>query len=114
MSFPQRGEIYWVNLDPTVGSEISKTRPALIISNNTGNQYATRVIIAPISSRGISKVYPFEVLVQAGEGGLSQRCKVLLDQIRTVDKARLGQNIGTLTTKHMKQVNHAIRLSLAV
>lgn len=114
MSFPQRGEIYWVNLDPTVGSEISKTRPALIISNNTGNQYASRVIIAPISSSGISKVYPFEVLVQAGEGGLSHRSKVLLDQIRTVDKTRLGQKIGTLTTKHMKQVDHAIRLSLAV
>ncbi len=116
MSFPQRGEIYWVNLDPTVGSEISKTRPALIISNNTGNQYASRVIIAPISSSGsgMSKVYPFEVLIQAGEGGLSHRSKALLDQIRTVDKRRLGQKIGTLTTKHMKQVDHAIRLSLAV
>jgi mRNA interferase MazF len=114
MSFPQRGEIYWVNLDPTVGSEIAKTRPALIISNNIGNQHANRVIVAPISSSGRGKVYPFEVLLKAGEGGISQRSKVLLDQIRAVDKSRLGDRIGTLKSKIMTEVNRAIRLSLAV
>jgi len=60
MKIPQRGEIYWVNLDPAIGSEIAKTRPALIISNNIGNQYADRVIVVPISSGNANKVYPFE------------------------------------------------------
>ena len=66
MIFPQRGEIYWVSLDPTIGSEIAKTRPALIISNDIGNQHADRVIVAPISTANVSKVYPFEVKLAAG------------------------------------------------
>ena len=114
MSFPQRGALYWVNLDPTVGSEIAKTRPALIISNNTGNQYADRVIVAPVSSGNVQRVYPFEVRLEGGEAGLPQRSKVLLDQIRTVDKSRLGNRIGILTPERMEDVNRAIRLSLAV
>ena len=114
MSFPRRGEIYWVNLDPTVGTEISKTRPALIISNDVGNQFSSRVIVAPISSRGTNRVYPFEVLVPAAEGGLLRASKVVLDQIRTIDKARLGGRIGALTPERMLEVHRAIRLSLGV
>ena len=114
MSFPRRGEVYWVNLDPTVGTEISKTRPALIISNDIGNQYSARVIVAPITSRGTDTVYPFEVLVPAGEGGLPHTSKVVLDQIRTVDKKRLGGRIGALSPERMLEVHRAIRLSLAV
>src|ERR671927_430724 len=92
---PQRGEVYWANLDPVIGSEIAKTRPALIISNNIGNEYADRVIVAPISSGGLGKIYPFEVHLQSGEAGLARASKVLLDQIRTLDKSRLGSLIGT-------------------
>jgi mRNA interferase MazF len=103
-----------VNLDPAVGSEIAKTRPVLIISNDTGNQYADRVIVAPISSGGIAKIYPFEVRLNAGEAGLSKDSKILLDQIRTLDKSRLGNQIGTLTVERLEEVNRAIRLSLAV
>lgn len=114
MSNPQRGEIYWVKLDPTVGSEISKTRPALIISNDVGNQYAEWVIVAPISSGNTDKIYPFEVLLPAGEAGLDKASKVLLDQIRTIDKQRLSNKIGVLTSERMDEVNRAIRRSLAV
>lgn len=114
MSNPHRGELYWVSLDPTVGSEISKTRPALIISNDVGNQYADRVIVAPISSGNTERIYPFEVLLPAGEAGLSKASKVLLDQIRTVDKQRLNNRIGVLTSERMEEVNRAIRRSLAV
>jgi mRNA interferase MazF len=114
MRFPRRGELYWVNLDPTIGSEIAKTRPALIISNDIGNQHADRVIVAPISSGGTGKVYPFEVLLRAGESGLAKDSKVLLDQIRTLDKSRLGGHIGTLAPERLEEVNRAIRLSLAV
>ena len=114
MTFPRRGEIYWVALDPTVGSEIAKTRPGLIISNDIGNEHSARVIIAPISSGNTGRVYPFEVLVPAGEGGLADTSKVLLDQIRTVDKARLGRQIGSLPAACMAAIARAIRLSLSV
>lgn len=114
MTHPQRGEIYWVTLDPVIGSEIAKTRPALIISNNVGNQFAERVIVAPISSGGVERVYPFEVLLPAGEAGLAKPSKVLLDQIRTVDKQRLGMKIGIVLGTRMEEVNRAIRVSLAV
>ncbi|MBC8078424.1 MAG: type II toxin-antitoxin system PemK/MazF family toxin [Chloroflexales bacterium] len=114
MSFPRRGEVYWVRLDPTIGSEIAKARPSVVISNDIGNQYAARVIIAPISTGGTDKVYPFEVLLQAGEGGLRQRSKALLDQIRTVDKSRLERYVGALDQARLDEINRAIRLSLAV
>lgn len=114
MSFPRRGEVYWVRLDPTIGSEIAKTWPAVIISNDVGNQYAARVIIAPISTGGTDKVYPFEVLLQAGEGELRQQSKVLLDQIRTVDKSRLERYVGALDQARLDEINRAICLSLAV
>lgn len=114
MTNPRRGEIYWVELDPTVGSEISKTRPALIISNDVGNQYADRVIVAPILSGNTDKIYPFEVLLPADEAGLGKASKVLLDQIRTVDKQRLHNKIGALSSERMEEVNLAIRRSLAV
>ena len=114
MNFPRRGEIYWVNLDPTVGTEISKTRPALIISNNVGNRYSDRVVVAPISSMGIQKVYPFEVLIPKGEGGLSRASKVLLDQIRSIDKVRIGNRIGVLPQVCVNEIDDAIRLSLDV
>lgn len=114
MSFPRRGEIYWVHLDPSLGSEIAKTRPALVISNDIGNELAERVIVAPISSSGTARVYPFEVLLEPADSGLPKASKVLLDQIRTVDKQRLGNRIGVVSGEHMQEVNAAIRLSLEV
>ncbi|HZS88748.1 MAG TPA: type II toxin-antitoxin system PemK/MazF family toxin [Chloroflexota bacterium] len=114
MSFPRRGEVYWVNLDPTVGREVATTRPAVIISNDLGNEYSARVIVAPLTSRGTGRVYPFEVLIPAGEGGLTETSKVALDQIRAIDKRRLGQRIDVLTASRMRDVDQAIRRSLAV
>ncbi len=114
MSYPQRGEVYWVSLDPAVGSETAKTRPAVIISNNIGNQHADRVIVAPITTAHHAKVYPFEVLLEPGEGGVAQTSKIVLDQIRTVAKARLGSRLGMLPAARIEEVNRAIRLSLAV
>ena len=114
MSFPRRGEIYWVALDSTVGSEIAKTRPALIISNNVGNEFSERVIVAPISSQGTDRVYPFEVLLPSSDGGLARTSKALLDQIRAVDKSRLGSRLGALADTRLLDVDRAIRVSLAV
>jgi mRNA interferase MazF len=71
-------------------------------------------IVAALTSQGTRRVYPFEVLVRAGEGNLDQTSKVLLDQIRTVDKRRLGNRIGALSDERMSEVARAIRLSLTV
>jgi mRNA interferase MazF len=84
----KRGEIYWVELDPTVGSEIKKTRPCLIISPNDMNAALPRVIIAPITSKGQPLGCRPEVVI-GGKKGL-----ILLDQIRTVDKIRLKAKVG--------------------
>jgi mRNA interferase MazF len=114
VSFPRRGEIYWVRLDPTVGTEIAKTRPALVISNDVGNRHAEHLIVAPMTSRAIDRVYPFEVLIPLGEGGVDRASKVALDQIRAVSKKRLGARIGALAGDRLAQVDAAIRLSLDV
>jgi mRNA interferase MazF len=114
LSFPRRGEIYLASLDPVVGAEIAKTRPVLIISNDVGNELSRRVIVAPITSKGTERVYPFELLIQQGEGGLSNTSKALFDQIRTLDKRRLGPRLGALSAERMNSADHAIRLSLAL
>lgn len=114
MTFPRRGEVYWVSLDPTVGTEIQKTRPAVIVSNDIGNELSARVIIAPMTSQGTQRVFPFEVLVPAGEGGLRETSKIAMDQLRSVDRLRLGDKMGALTPERMDLVNRAIRITFSV
>lgn len=114
LSFPRRGDLYWAKLDPTVGAEIAKTRPALVISNDMGNRYSAVVTIAPLTTGGGPRTYPFEVPVLEGEGSVARPSRVLLNQIRTVDKRRLENRIGALSQDRMQQVDAAIRLSLAV
>ena len=112
--YPRRGEVYWANLDPAVGSEMTKTRPVVIISNDLGNRFSRRVTIAPFTSVHLEVVYPFEVRVARGEAGLDRDSKVALDQIRAVDKRRIGRRLGHLSTQRMQLVDRAIRISLAV
>ena len=107
--FPKRGEIYWVDLDPTVGSEIQKTRPALIISNDAGNEFSSRVIIAPITSSA-AKIFPFQVPIDLND----KPRKILLDQIRTIDKARLKNKITAVPKPIMVLVEKAIKVSLSL
>src|SRR3990167_1804393 len=90
----KRGEIWLVNLDPTLGHEIKKSRPALIIQNDIGNKYSPITIIAPITSQDIEKIYPIEVLLLKKSSGLDKDSKVLLNQIRAVDKRRLMKKLG--------------------
>lgn len=86
----KRGEVYWVNLDPSVGTEIKKTRPALVVSPDDMNDKLPRVIIAPITSKGQPLGCRPEIKLKGRRG------RVLLDQIRSVDKARLAGRIGEL------------------
>jgi mRNA interferase MazF len=107
--YPQCGEIYWVNLDPTVGSEINKKRPALIVSNDIGNEFSKRVIVAPITSNA-SKIFPFEV----GLALKGKRGKILLDQIRTVDKSRLENRIDVCDSGILGDVDLALKKTFAL
>ncbi|MFB8793090.1 MAG: type II toxin-antitoxin system PemK/MazF family toxin [Microcoleus sp.] len=79
----KRGEIYYANLSPTVGSEIDKSRPVLVVSNDANNRAANTVTILPITSN-ITRVYPFEVLLNPEDSGLSKSSKVQVQQIRTI------------------------------
>ena len=109
----RKGEIFWANLDPVVGSEIAKTRPVLVVSNDINNQYGSTVTILPVTSSTM-KIYPFEVLLEAEEGGLRNKSKVKANQIRTIDKSRLGNRIGQLDSSKMKAVELAILLHLDI
>ena len=109
----KRGDIWLVNLDPTIGNEIKKTRPAVIIQNDIGNKYSPITIIAPITSEKGKKVYPFEVLLPKIMG-LESQSKILLSHIRAIDKIRLIKKLGSINIKTMNFVNDAIKISLGL
>ena len=110
----RKGDIFWVNLDPTVGTEIRKKRPAVIIQNDVGNRHSPLTIVAPISSmKDIQKALPILVFLTAGDGGIAEDSYVNCGQIRTIDKVRrLGRKIGTLPPSKIEEVNQALRISL--
>ncbi|MBI2266312.1 MAG: type II toxin-antitoxin system PemK/MazF family toxin [Armatimonadetes bacterium] len=107
----RRGEIYWANLDPTLGSEIRKTRPCLVVSNNVNNELAGTVTVLPITT-SISRIYPFEVSLPSGTFGLKEPSKAKANQIRTISKERLGSQIGAVDQEVMKAVEKAILVHL--
>ena len=113
MLFPKRGEVYYVNFDPTVGVEIKKSRPALIIQNDVGNMHSQATIVAAITSTN-REIFPYEVFLKSGEGGLQKDSIVLLNQIRTIDKKRLGKRLGTISSESIKKVDKAIEISLGL
>jgi mRNA interferase MazF len=111
-----RGDVYLVNLDPVAGNEIGKSRPAVIIQNDTGNKFSPVSIIAPISSmKEITKMFPVMVSLKQGEGGLDNESFVDCGQIRTIDKSnRLIAKIGSLNKSKMLEVDRALKISLAL
>jgi mRNA interferase MazF len=111
---PQRGEIYLVRFDPTVGHEIRKTRPAVIIQNDVSNRHSLITIVAAISSQFSEPPYPREVILEPEESGLPKRSAVIANQIRSVDRARLVARMGQLSPSSMGRVDAALRISLAL
>lgn len=107
----KRGNIYWANLDSAKGSEIAKTRPVLVVSNDINNKFAATVSILPITS-ATKKIYPFEVLISPEESGLKSTSKIKANQIRTIDKQRIGKNIGELNAVKMNEVKVAMLIHL--
>jgi mRNA interferase MazF len=110
----KRGETYYADLNPVVGSEIAKRRPVLVVSNNANNRAAATVTIIPITSQ-IKRVYPFEVLLKKEESGLPKLSKAQVQQIRTISKQRiLGDKVGNLADDSMKAVEAALKLHLGL
>lgn len=107
--YPKRGDIYWVDLDPTVGTETQKKRPCLILSNNTHNKKMPRIIAAPITSQ-IKNVFPFEALVQIK----NHQGKVMLDQLRCFDKQRLKGKYWELDALIMQEIEEKLKILLAL
>lgn len=105
----QRGEVWWIEFDPAVGSEIRKTRPGIIVSNNSANRNLSRVIVVPLTSN-TERVYPGEARVSVAGG----ESKAMADQLMTADKVRLKTRIGELSKADMLAVEHAIRMQLAL
>lgn len=99
----KRGEVWWVEFDPAIGSEIRKTRPAVIISNDAANRNLARVVVVPMTSKA-ERQYPGEAIVTVGD----QKNKAMTDQIMAADKSRLKNLIGTLSKLDMKAVEDAI------
>jgi mRNA interferase MazF len=107
----KRGDIYFVDFEPSVGSEIRKTKPALIVSCNEANRHLRTVTVIPFSSK-VEKVFPFEVLVESWESGLERDSKLKIPQMRAVDKSRLSRRVGNAGDDTMEMVERAIRLHL--
>jgi mRNA interferase MazF len=104
---PRRGEVYWVILDPVVGTEIRKTRPAVIVSNNSCNRYGARVVVLPITGN-VDSLYPGEARAEVkGKPG-----RALGDQIRSIDKRRLKGRAGVLTSQEMARIDEALAVTL--
>lgn len=111
-----RGDIYLVNLDPIIGKEIGKARPAVIIQNDIGNKFSPVTIIAPISSvKEITKPLPIMIILGKGEGGLNEESYVDCGQIRTLDKdKRLITKFGSLSKSKMNEIDKALKISLSL
>ena len=103
-----------VDFDPTIGAEIQKRRPALVIQNDIDNRHSPVTIVAAITSQVMGQQYPTEVHVRPPEGGLSKPSMVLLNQIRSVDRRRLITRLGRLRPQTMARVDRALQISLGL
>lgn len=110
----KRGEIYYADLSPVVGSEQGGVRPVLIVQNDVGNKYSPTVIAAAITSRQEKSKLPTHIELPSEGCGLTRDSVVLLEQIRTIDKRRLGERMGSLDTDAMSRIDQALSVSLGL
>lgn len=104
---PRRGDVHWVSLDPAQGTEIRKTRPAIVLSNDACNRFGTRVVVVPLTSN-IESLYPGEAIVSLK----GREARALGDQIRSLDRRRLRGRIARLTADELRDVETAICVTL--
>ena len=108
----KRGEIYYADLSPVIGSEQGGIRPVLVVQNDVGNRYSPTVIAAAITSKQDKAKMPTHIELDAREHGLVKNSVVLLEQIRTIDKRRLRDKVGELSAMDMQKINRALLISL--
>ena len=113
-NYPRRGEIFLTALDPALGYEIKKTRPAMVIQNDVTNRYGMTTIVAAITSKVSIPPYPNEVVLQPSATGLAVVSTIRLDQIRTVDRKRLLKRLGKADEDVMRKIDDAISISLGL
>ncbi len=111
---PKRGEVWLVNFDPTVGAEIQKTRPAVVLQNDVANRWSPITIVAAMTSQFTEPLYPTEVRVRPPEAGLAADGVILLNQIRSIDKRRLVKRLGALKPDTVARMNVALQVSVGI
>jgi mRNA interferase MazF len=114
----RRGEVRMVDLDPVRGAETNKRRPAVLVSNDAANSTAARLgrgvlTVVPVTS-SVERVFPFQVLLPAGAGGLPRDSKAQAEQVRSIDVERIGELLGRLSAQQMSSLDDALRLHLAL
>ena len=110
----KKGDLYFADLSPVMGSEQGGIRPVLVVQNDVGNKYSPTIIVAAITSRRNEADLPTHVELAAAENGLSKNSVVLLEQLRTIDKKRLKERIGTIDRTRLPEVNEALSVSLGI
>lgn len=110
----RKGDIYYADLSPVVGSEQGGVRPVLVVQNDIGNRYSPTIIIAAITSQINKAKLPTHVEIKGDDYGLSKDSVLLLEQIRTIDKRRLGEKIGHVEDDIIERVDDALRISLGL
>lgn len=110
----KKGDIFFADLSPVIGSEQGGVRPVIVIQNDVGNKYSPTVIVAAITSQINKAKLPTHVEIKAGDHGLNKDSVILLEQLRTVDKRRLKERIGRMEAEAMKKVNEALVISLGI
>lgn len=110
----KRGDVFYADLSPVVGSEQGGVRPVLVVQNNIGNKYSPTIIISAITSRINKAKLPTHVEINAPEYGLPKDSVVLLEQVRTIDKKRLREKIGRFTEEMMERVDECLKISLGL
>ena len=110
----RRGDLYYADLSPVVGSEQGGVRPVLVIQNNIGNKYSPTIIIAAITSQINKAKLPTHIEISANEYGLNKDSVILLEQIRTIDNKRLREKIGCLDKNMMLKIDNSLQISLGL
>ena len=110
----KKGDLFFADLSPVVGSEQGGVRPVLVVQNDVGNKYSPTIIVAAVTSQTGEAKLPTHVELKATQGGLSKNSVVLLEQLRTIDKQRLKERIGSLSDSQLPVVDEALGVSLGI